>query len=183
MRITSMRKITTAAAALSAAALTLGLAGAAHAELYGIDDPDDISHGSDILAMQVRNGHENLTVTTIHSNLRRDPATGSGGAIFVDTDANDSGPEYVMVAGYFDGTDYQLLETEGFAPSKWGDPVENGDYILRVDYAKDRVRVRISRPALGNPDAVRLAVRASGSHGPVDWVSQRQAFTPWIDRG
>lgn len=183
-----MRK-TIAAVALSTAALTLGLADSAHAELHGVDDPRDTFHGSDILALDVRNGPENLNVTTHHAGLRRDPATGSGGTIFVDTDRSDRGPEYVFVAGYFAGTDYQLRETEGFHSKKWGDPVEHGDYIMRVRYAKDLVRVRISQAALGNPDAVRVSVRASGTrtdgtrHGLVDWVGGRRSFTPWIARG
>lgn len=182
-----MRK--TIAVALSTAALTVGLAGTAHAELYGIDDPQDTSHGSDILALQVRNGAENLNVTTYHTNLRRDPGTGSSGAIFVDTDRHDAGPEYVFVAGYYEGADYRLLETEGFAVKKWGNPVEDGDYLLRVHYATDRAHVRISREALDNPGAVRVAVRASGtrtdgtSHGLLDWVGQRRSFTPWIAQG
>ena len=183
-----MRK-TIAAVALSTAALTLGVAGSAQAELYGVDDPQDTSHGSDVLALQVRNGEENLSVTTYHVNLRRDPATGSSVAVYIDTDRSDRGPEYVFVAGLYEGTDYQLLETEGFGPKTWGDPVENGDYILKVGYRTDRAHVRISRPALGNPAAVRVAVRASGtrtdgsSQGLVDWVGKRRSFTPWITRG
>jgi hypothetical protein len=137
----------------------------------------------------VRNGKENLNVATYPSNLRRDPATGSSGAIYIDTDRSDAGPEYVFVAGYYEGTDYQLLKTEGFAAEKWGNPVEHGDYIMRVGYATDRVHVRIARAGLGNPGAVRVAVRASGtrtdgtSHGLVDWVGPRRSFTPWIARG
>ena len=184
-----MRKTIAAAVALSSAALTLGLAGPAHAELYGIDDPQDTFHGSDILALQVRNGQDNLNVTTYHSNLRRDPATGSGGTIYVDTDRNDTGPEYVFVAGFFEGTDYQFLKTEGFGAGRWGNPVQQGDHVMRVFYGKDRVLFRMSRAALGNPGAVRVSVRASGtrtdgtSDGLVDWVGEPRSFTPWIARG
>jgi hypothetical protein len=184
-----MRKTTTAVAALSAAAVTVALAGPARAELYGIDDPQDTFHGSDVRAVQIRNGQDNLAVTTFHTNLRRDPATGSSGRVYVDTDRNDAGPEYVFGGGFFEGTDYQLLHTEGFAPGQWGNPVVNGDYVMRVRYGKERVRFRMSRAALGNPGAVRVSVRVSGtrtdgaSHGLVDWVGQRRAFTPWIARG
>jgi hypothetical protein len=178
-----------AAVALSTAALTLGLAGAAHAEQYGVDDPQDTFHGSDILALQVRNGQENLTVKTYHSNLVRSYKSGSGGAIYIDTDKSDRGPEYVFAGGFFEGTDYLLTETEGFGPDQWGDPVENGDYIMRVNYRTDQVRVRISQAALGEPDEVRVAVRASGtrtdgtSHGLVDWVGKPRSFSPWLARG
>src|SRR5215218_2531749 len=103
MRMTSMRKITAAAVVLSTAALTFGLSNPAHAEQYGIDDPDDTSHGVDVLAMTVRNGKSNVNVTTVHDDLRRDPATGSGGSIFIDTVKSDKGPEYVFVGGFFAG--------------------------------------------------------------------------------
>jgi len=184
-----MRKTTAVVAALSSAALTIALAGPAHAELYGVDDPQDTFYGSDILALQVRNGPENLNVTTFHSGLRRDPATGSGGRVYIDTTRNDAGPEYVFVGGFTRGTDYQLLRTEGFRATQWGNPVANGDYIMRVRYDLDQVRLRMSRAALGNPDSVRVSVVASGtrtdgtSHGLVDWVGQPRSFTPWIARG
>jgi hypothetical protein len=184
-----MRTPTTLATGLVAAALTVTLSGAAHAEMYGVDDGPDTSHGSDILAISVRNGPHNLTVTTTHANLRPDPATGSGGAIFIDTDPSDRGPEYVFVAGYYRGTDYQLLHTDGFRPATWGRPVSNGDYIMKVDYRRDTVRVRISQGALREPDRVRVSARASGTRrdgtcdGLVDWVGKRRWFTPWIDRG
>ena len=176
-----------AAAVLTTAALTVGLAGAASAQQYGVDDPRDTSHGSDIRSLHVRHGAENVTVTTRHTDLRRDPATGSGGATFIDTDPTDRGPEYVLVGGYFVGTDYILLDTEGFAHKQWGNPVEHGDYNMRIDYAADKVRIRIQRAALGDPDAVRVAVRASGtrsdgtSRGLTDWVGERRSFTPWLE--
>ena len=182
-------RTTTAAGTLAAATLTLGLAGPAHAELYGIDDPADTGHGSDVVALQVRNGQQNLTVTTIHDNLRRSPATGTSASIFIDTDRSDRGPEYVFTAGYYDGTDYVLRATDGFNQGDYGQAVENGDYILRIDYRHDRARVTMSRAALGNPDEVRVAVRVSGtrtdgtSHGLVDWVGKRRSFTPWLARG
>ena len=183
-----MRTLTTTAA-LSAASLALLVAAPAHAEQYGVDDPQDTWHGSDIRALQVHNGTEDLRITTIHDNLVRRAASGSAEAIYLDTDRDHRGPEYVLAAGLYEGTDYLLSETDGFGTDKWGDAVENGDYILHIDYRKDRARVKISQATLGNPDAVRVAVRASGtrtdgtSHGLVDWVGKPRQLTPWIDRG
>jgi len=183
-----MRK-TIAAVALSTAALTIGLTSPAHAERYGVDDPQDTFHGSDIRALQVRYAGDTLHVTTYHENLRRDPATGSAETIFIDTDRHDRGPEYVLTTGLYEGTDYLLRETDGFGLDTWGDPVENGDYILRIHYRSDQARFRISRAALGDPAAVRVAVRASGTRtdgsgrGLVDWAGKPRSFTPWISRG
>jgi hypothetical protein len=178
-----------AAVALAAAALPIALAGPANAELYGVDDPADTWHGSDVRSLSVRNGAENLTITTLHEGLRRDPATGSGGMFYVDTDRDDRGPEYVLVAGFYEGTDYVLRHTEGFGPKQFGNPVEHGDYIMRVNYDKDRVRIKLHQPALRNPEAARVSVRVSGtrtdgtSHGLVDWVGTKHGFTPWLERG
>ncbi len=183
-----MRK-TIAALAASTAAVTLGLAGAANAEPYAVDDPRDTSHGSDIVALQVRNGLENLNVITTHVNLRRDPASGSGGAIYLDTDESDPGPEFVLVGGYYVGTDYQLLATEDFGRQNWGAAVQHGDYIMRVGYESEQVRVHISQAALGNPESVRVSVRASGtrtdgsSKGLVDWVGAPRSFSQWVAAG
>ncbi len=162
--------LTSTAVALSAAALTVGLAGTAHADRYGIDDPKETGHGSDILALQVRNADQNLHVVSFHENLRKDPATGSGGRIYIDTDAADKGPEYVFVAGFTRGTDFVLLE-------------------MKVRYKVDRVHVTLSRHAIGDPTDVRVAMVASGtrsdgtSDGLVDWVGKRRSFTPWIAQG
>jgi hypothetical protein len=181
-----MHKTIASTAALSVAALTLGLAGPAYADSIGVKDPQDTFHGSDLRAVQVKNGIDNVVVITHHTNLRRDPRTGSAGAVYVDTDRSDRGPEFVFVGGYYEGTDYQLIETEGFGRKNWVAPV-SGSYELTVDYAKERVRMRMSRQALGNPEKVRVAVRVSGtrtdgtSTGLVDWLGEPHSFTMWVD--
>ena len=180
--------IKTAAVALTAL-LSLGLAAPANAGRYGVDDPRDTSHGSDVLALQVRYGQRELVVKTVHVNLRRDPASGSNATIWIDTDRRDRGPEYVFVSGYFSGTDYVLRHADGFARSTWGKPVEAGDYSLRLDYRRERGTVIVSRAALGGPGAVRVAVRVSGtrsdgtSRGLVDWVGQPRSLSLWVPRG
>ena len=181
--------IASAAVALSAAALTVGIPGVAHAELYGIDDPQDTFHGSDVRSLSVKNGQQNLHVVTDHDGLRRDPATGSRGLVYVDTDDADRGPEYVVVASYTAGGDFTVAETEGFGREQWGEPVEQGDAKLEVRYARERVHLTLSRHAIGDPTDVRVAVRVAGnrtdgtSHGLVDWVGEQRGFTPWIAQG
>ena len=183
-----MSKTTVGAAALSATVLALGLAGPAAADSIGVRDPRDTSHGSDLRSVHLSNGDRNVVVTTTHTNLRRDFRSGSGGAVYVDTDRSDKGPEYVFVGGFFSGTDYALLHTEGFGHRRWGERVD-GSHEMRVDYADEQVRMRMSRQALGHPGRVRVAVRVSGtrrdgtSHGLVDWLGEPRSFTRWVARG
>ena len=175
--------IKTATALTAAAALTFGVAAAASADSIGVKDPDDSPHGSDLRAVRVEHGEKNVVVVTSHDDLRRSPASGSGGSVYLDTDAADPGPEFVVVGGYFEGTDYVLLTTEGFGQKKWGDPVE-GTYRMTVKYGLDRVRTVISRATLGNPDEVRVAVRVSGpGAGTVDWLGQPRSYTTWVAQG
>ena len=183
-----MRKTLAGTAALTAAALTLTVAAPASAATIRLRDPEDTFHGSDLRAVRVTNGDRDVVVVTSHLGLRPDPRTGSGGAVYVDTDRSRRGPEVVFVGGFFRGTDYQLLHTDGFGAKKWGAPVE-GSYEMKVSYATERVRFRMSRAALGDPGDVRVAVRVSGtrtdgtSHGLGDWLGEPRSYTPWVARG
>lgn len=172
-------------AALSAAALTFAVLAPASADGIGVKDANDLDHGVDLRAVVVDHNAENVAVTTSHDNLRRSFRTGSSGSVYLDTDESDAGPEYVFVGGFFVGTDYQLLHTEGFHHTKWGQPVE-GAYDMRVNYVKDRVRMKISRDAIGSPEQVRVAVKVGGSRsdgttrGIVDWLGEPRSFTEWV---
>lgn len=180
-----MRK-TFIGAAATAAALTLSLAAPANAERFGIDDPAESGHGVDLLAVAVVNSDKNLRVVLNHNNLRRNPRTGAGGVVYIDTDRADKGPELAFAGGYFEGTDYQLVATEGFGVKNWKQPVK-GYYRMKLDYAKDTTRMVISRRALGGADEVRVAVRVGGQRrdgtSVVDWMGEPRSFTMWIDRG
>ncbi|WP_183093861.1 hypothetical protein [Nocardioides stalactiti] len=178
-----MKTIATAAAGLAAAALTLTLAGPANAELYGVDDANDSPHGSDLYSAQIDYKERKVVIKTVHDNLRRAPSSGSGGVVFLDTDPEDAGPEYAFVAGYTEGTDYQLIEVDAFRPETWGEPVD-GNYDMDVNYADDTVRFEISRAAIDRPDEIRVAIRVSGpSFASRDWLGPEHGFTPWIARG
>ena len=182
-----MRSTILSAAALTAGALTLTLSqtAPASADGIGVSDPQDINHGVDLRSVVVDHHAENVVVTTTHTNLRTSWRTGSAGAVYLDTDSADPGPEYVFVGGYYVGTDYQLVHTDGFGHQKWGQPVE-GSYRMKVDYETEHVRMRIARDAIGSPDEVRVAVRVSGtrtdgtSKGLVDWLGEPRSFTDWV---
>jgi hypothetical protein len=179
-----MRTTILGAATLALASLTLTHLAPATADAIGVTDPRDLDHGVDLRSVVVAHNADNVVVTTTHTNLRPSWRTGSGGAVFLDTDASDPGPEYVFAGGYFDGTDYQLVHTDGFATSSWGEPVE-GSYRMRLDYDRDQVRMRISRDTIGSPAEVRVAVRVAGtlpdgSSTGKDWLGEPRSFTEWV---
>jgi len=181
-----MNKTLKGAAASAAVALTLGVAAPASAAAIVVEDPVESGHGVDLHSVRVGNGEENLRVVLTHTNLRRDPRTGSSGVVYVDTDPTDKGPEFAFVGGFFEGTDYQLVTTEGFGAKNWGDAVE-GSYRMVLDYSEEKTRIRISQEALGDVDEVRVAVRVSGRRTDgttvVDWLSMPRSFTGWVARG
>jgi hypothetical protein len=180
--------VTTAtAAAVASAALALGgLAAPANAASIGVTDPADVNHGVDLRAVRVVNGDKNVGIVLNHTNLRRSPKSGAGGAVYIDTDRVDPGPEFVFVGGYFEGTDYQLLHTEGFGVKSWGQPV-TGFHVMTLDYDKEQTRMRMSRNALGKPGKIRVAVRVSGERtdgtSVVDWLGEPRSYTRWVARG
>jgi len=176
-----------AAAVVSAAIPALLLSGpAAQAASIGITDPADANHGVDLRAVRVTNGDKALRIVLTHADLRRDPRSGAGGAVYIDTDPADRGPELVFVGGYYEGTDYQLLHTEGFGVKQWGKPVD-GFHQLTLDYDKEKTRMVISRAALGDVGDVRVAVRVAGERPDgtkvVDWLGEPRSFTQWVSRG
>ena len=181
-----MRKTSFIAAAATAAALTSGLAAPAQADSIGVRDRADVHHGVDLRVVQVDHARRNVWVTLSHTNLRSDPSTGSSGVVYLDTDPEDKGPEAVLVGGFFDGTDYQLLSTDGFGVRKWGEALE-GSYEMKPDYAADQTRIRVSRRTLGSPSKVRVAVKVGGQRTDgtqvVDWLRKPFYFTEWVERG
>lgn len=178
-----MRTTILSAATLTIAALALTQLPAS-ADGIGVTDPKDLGHGVDLRSVEVQHGGRNVVVTTTHTDLVESFRSGSSGAVFLDTDPSDPGPEYVLLGGYFVGTDYALVSTDGFARSAVGEPVE-GSYRMTVDYERDQVRMRISRDAIGDPDEVRVAVRVAGSRPDGsstkrDWLGDPRSFTDWV---
>ncbi|NYE35467.1 hypothetical protein F4692_000571 [Nocardioides cavernae] len=179
-----MRTTILSAATLSIAALVLAQLAPANADSIGVSDPKDLRHGVDLRSVQVEHRARNVVVTTTHTDLVESFRSGSSGAVYLDTDPTDDGPEFVLLGGFFVGTDYTLVSTDGFARSDVGEPVE-GSYRMTVDYDREQVRMRISRKALGDPDEVRVAVRVAGTkpNGKdtrADWLGAPRSFTDWV---
>jgi hypothetical protein len=178
-----MRSTVLSAATLAVAVLTLTQPTAAHADGIGVSDPQDLGHGVDLRSVEVEHKARTIVVTTTHTNLRPSYRTGSSGSVFLDTDPDDRGPEYVFSGGFFVGTGYMLLEVDGFSDTS-PEPVE-GSYRMRVDYDAEHVRFRISREAVASPEEVRVAVRVAGTRSdgsdtPTDWLGRPRSFTDWV---
>ena len=177
-------RTTLSGAALALAALILTQLAPANADDIGVLDPQDLGHGADLRSVEVQHGGRNVVVTTTHTDLQESFRSGSSGSVFLDTDPTNTGPEYVFAGGYFVGTDYMLLRTDGFANRLWIEPVE-GSYRMTIDYDADQVRMRISREVLGSPEQVRVAVRVAGTRPDgrttrTDWLGEARSFTDWV---
>lgn len=166
-----------ALAAGSALVLASLTAVPAHAEFYSIDDPDDASGSlSDLYGLEANHGSENLRVKVYFNELMRSSAAGI--SIFIDTDREEKGPEYVLSSGLGDGTDYVLTEAEAWRGS---DDRVTCDYAARPRWGKDVFRAVISRACLDDSSSVRVSVKmvdqADGSRPVVDWVPKRHRWS------
>jgi hypothetical protein len=169
------RTALTAGAALALAGL---VAAPAHAEFYSIDDPADATASlTDITALHAKHGAANVLVKVRFRDLTRSSAAAV--SVFLDTDRDTAGPEYVLTSGLGDGTDYVLTRAEGWRAS---DRRVDCDYEARLRWGvRNTFRVRISRDCLGKPHAVRVSAKmvdqADGSHPVVDWVPERHRWS------
>jgi hypothetical protein len=95
--------------AVPALALTALTVAPAHAEFYSIDDPADAKGSlTDIYRLEANHGADNVLVKVRFNELMRSSAAGV--SVFLDTDRDVKGPEYVLSSGLGDGTDYVLTE-------------------------------------------------------------------------
>ena len=167
----------------SALALASLTAAPAHAEFYSIDDPDDASGSlSDIYGIEANHGSENLRVKVYFNELVRSSAAGL--SIFIDTDRDVKGPEYVLSSGLGDGTDYVLTEAEAWRGS---DTRVKCDYAARPRWGKNIFRAVISRDCFDRVSSVRVSVKMAdptdGSTLVVDWAPKRHRWSLPIASG
>jgi len=187
---TTFRRLATVAA-LSAVSGTV-LAGAASAETRTFQDArGDLDHGADIKRVRVVN-EGRVRVRIVHEDLVRSYKSGSSVALFLDTDRDRKGPEFVFLGGTFRGADYALLPADGW--KRAGNqqvPLRGGSYDMRLDYAADVAVISFDRAVLRDPGAVRVEVKTGGELVPddvsattgKDWLGKPRHFTPWVRRG
>lgn len=166
---------------------TAVLSGAASAETSVFSDArGDLAHGADIHRVRVVND-DRVEVRVVHRDLVRSYRAGSSMSVFLDTDRDRKGPEYVFLAGTFEGADYALVRADGWnAASRTAVPMRCG-YDMGLDYVKDVAHVRIDRACLDRPRAVRVEVKTGGESSSggtaVDWLGNPRHFARWVDRG
>lgn len=173
----------------AAAVVTLvaSAAGPASAQRLELDDPADVGGASlsDILAVTAIHGVQRVVVRVDFAEL--EPTSDFGPAslsIFVDTDRSAKGPEFRIGTGLQEGTDYQLVRME-----KWKAVGEalTCSHVVALNFDANRVRARINRACLGNPDKVRIGVKMTdlydGSHPVVDWLGKRRYLSIPISSG
>ena len=90
----------------------------ASADGIGVSDPQDLDHGVDLRSVKVEHGRATSWSPRPTPTCVESFRSGSSGSVFIDTDPADTGPEYVFAGGFFVGTDYALLRTDGFADSR-----------------------------------------------------------------
>lgn len=170
----------TAGAAVALAGL---VAAPAHAEFYNIDDPADATASlTDIYGLEVNHGSKNVLVKVRFNELMRSSAAGV--SVYIDTDRDARGPEFVLSSGLGDGTDYVLTAADGWSGS---DDRISCDYSARPKWGNDVFRAVVSRDCLDGAASVRVSVKmvdqADGSHPVLDWVPKRHRWSLPIDSG
>ena len=170
--------------AAAAAVASLGSMASAPSSIHVEDGADDVAHGVDLQSVDLENTSTFVKVKLHHADLVTSFESGAGGRVYLDTDRKDKGPELVFLGGFYEGTGYDLLETEGFSPSSFGAVVDRGTWRMTLDYDQEKTVMRMSRKAVGADD-VRVAVRVNGDaeEGVVtDWLGEPRSFTEWTAR-
>ena len=113
------------------------------------------------------------------------PAESTGGpsslALYVDTDPGAKGPEFRLATGLEDGSDFQLVRYEDWAPV--GAPL-TCKHSLVLDHDQAKVYASIARKCLGKPAQVRIGAKMTSNWNPehptTDWMKKPRGFTQWL---
>ena len=146
----------TALAGLGAALLLTTSAAPASAERLGLDDPADAGGSvSDILAVSAVHGAERVTVRVDFAELHPTSDFGpSSLSVFFIDHPSQKGPEFRIGTGLQEGTDYQLVRMENWRAV--GEAL-SCEHDVKLNFKADRVRTRVDRRCLGDPEKVRAS--------------------------
>jgi hypothetical protein len=148
------------------------------------DSKTDVPSGVGLYRVRVTNRAQ-LVVTTKHRDLRK-AAYGDGFTVFVDTRTSHPGPEYAVVGGLHDGTDWVTARATRHWKVVRGHPfgaIATCSSDLEIHYKTDKLRVILGRDCLcGHQGRVRVSVRV-GDQDFTDYGPAKEMFYPWIPRG
>jgi hypothetical protein len=116
-------------------------------------------------------------------DIVKDFTSDAGATVYVDTDPATPGPDFLLGTPLFEGSDYAMFRTNRWQPV--GEPL-TCFHNVQLDFDNDVARIAFGRGCLGNPDAVRVAVKtASGQMNGIarDWLVSRRHLTSWVERG
>ena len=172
-----------------AAALGLSLIAApAYAEKVHVDDPDDgIGNVTplDVVAVDARFG-EKLARVHVHFQDLRPTSDGGPGSveIYIDTKPKRKGPEFRIVTGLQEGTDYQLTRMRDWKPV--GEP-STCTHKVRLDFENDVVHAAFGKDCIRYPKKLRVGVKMTdlwdGSHPVTDWLVKPRFWTEFLASG
>ncbi len=178
----NLRTSALATAAAAVAIAPLGLAGPAYAESTTVrDGADATTSPSDLRTVTLSHRSDRVVVRTTFTDLRRDSAAGL--RINLDTTGARPGPEYAVLSGLGDGSDYVLVRVRDWRPV--GEPMSCA-HRATLDWAAEVHRLVVARSCLGTPSRVRVGVwmrdHADASHPVTDWLLGPRRWTPWVAR-
>jgi hypothetical protein len=145
---------------------------------------------ADVVAFRDKGGHL-TTVKVSHSNYRvavkayvGNMDIGDYFTFWLDTDGDNPGPEFKTEV-YPNSDGLSVLRVESFGDD--GQRVRCDGFRAAADVSGPRtVKISVPRSCIGDPDRVRVSVRASYDvAGPnvVDWAPTTRAFFGWVWRG
>jgi hypothetical protein len=149
--------------------------GAAVAESGTFKDGKTTSGPMDIHRVSVAN-EKRLQVRVKVEDLQ--PKAGASAALWIDTDKERKGPEFVIGSGLYD-SDWQLSRADGWKAV--GDPL-NCDVDQALRYKKDVISWTTGKDCLGTYTAVRVSAETQ-KRDTNDYSPAKRKFHPWVERG
>lgn len=162
-------------------ALSVVATGSAYGDTAVFDDGGDVTSSVDVLRVRVDNGEQERRVVRVRV-VQDDLLVGDEVTVFLDTDAQDHGPEW-KVAGV-PASEWTLLRVETWSSTGQEESCAPGSMRMRL--GRDTTRVVLPRRCVGGGDegALRVAVRATRQDPAArDWAEARRRFLAPVPPG
>lgn len=129
----------------------------------------------DIAKVRVKHGPEKLRITVRLAENGEHPDFYD---LWVDTDADDPGPELVV------GVSMEVFPATGVAATEsfgeYGDTTCSARSAVKT---KRTMKVTFHRRCFDFPDRVRVSAQTSMEYENADWAPGRKKFGPWVSAG